>query len=558
MKKWKKKISLLLVFCVLFSLLPQFALAGAELESEQAIINTSAYPAPGAIVTYTGTVGVGGAPWQLYSDGTVMVGEGIIHWTGGNWSALPRSPWYEHRYSVDRIIFTGPIIGGPSLVGLFIHLSNVHTLEGLHYFDTSNVTNMFAVFWGATQITSLDLSAWNTSNVANMFAMFWGTTRITSLDLSTWSTNNVTDMSGMFSGMVSLRDLDVSGWETSNVTDMSGMFSNTLSLKNLDISDFDTSNVANMHDMFSNAGLESLDLSNWDIRNVTNMGNMFSRADSLRQIALGEQFIFRLSRAQGIWVPDESPPYDDARLTSPPQNDDYTGYWQNVGSGTINNPAGEFVFTSAELMANFDGSTMADTWVWQPRNPTPSSHPFTDVQGHWANDAIQYVYENNLMTGTTSTTFVPDGTLSRAMLATILWRLEGEPAVTFRSVFSDVPSNAPAWYRTAVIWANENGIVQGFDGHFNPYGEITREQFATMLYRYAQFTDGDVSVSETFNLDNFHDHTELSDWAEDAMYWANYHGLITGTTSTTLVPIGTTTRAQAATILARFMSTLGG
>jgi len=157
------------------------------------------------------------------------------------------------------------------------------------------------------------------------------------------------------------------------------------------------------------------------------------------------------------------------------------------------------------------------------------------------------------MTGTTRSTFAPNERLLRAQVAAILWRMAGEPAVEFQPVFDDVWVNTPIWYRDAVIWANENGVVQGHAGRFNPYGEITREQFAAMLHRYAEFTGGDVSVPESFHLDNFDDRTQVSEWATDYMRWAVYHGLISGTTERTLSPLGTATRAETAMILMRLI-----
>jgi len=180
--------------------------------------------------------------------------------------------------------------------------------------------------------------------------------------------------------------------------------------------------------------------------------------------------------------------------------------------------------------------------------------PFFDVsQQHWARQAIAHVWEQGLMTGTAQGTFAPEETLLRAQAATILWRMAGEPAVEFQPAFNDVPITAPAWYRNAVIWANENGVVQGYAGRFDPYGEITREQLVAVLHRYAQLIGGDVSVSESFCLDNFDDRTQLSEWATDYMRWAVYHGLITGTAERTLSPLGTATRAEAAMLLMRFI-----
>jgi len=154
------------------------------------------------------------------------------------------------------------------------------------------------------------------------------------------------------------------------------------------------------------------------------------------------------------------------------------------------------------------------------------------------------------MTGTSPTTFAPNATLTRAQLATILWRMENEPVVTFRPVFVDVP--AGQWFSSAIIWAYDNQIVMGNEGVFAPHANITREAFATMMHRYAVFAGEDVSVPAGFSLNNFADHASISGWATAEMRWAVYSGLITGSDNR-LSPQGNATRAQAATILMRFL-----
>ena len=175
--------------------------------------------------------------------------------------------------------------------------------------------------------------------------------------------------------------------------------------------------------------------------------------------------------------------------------------------------------------------------------------PFTDAKYHWAKDSIQYVYEKGLMMGTGSNSFTPDGTLNRAMLATILYRMAGSPKVTSWNVFSDVADNT--WYTDAVIWVNENGIVDGVgDGQFAPMENVTREQMAAMLYRYAK-TCG-MHVNQANDLHGYADANEIHAWAEAAMEWVNAEGLIVGRTAITMEPNDVATRAEAATILMRF------
>lgn len=176
--------------------------------------------------------------------------------------------------------------------------------------------------------------------------------------------------------------------------------------------------------------------------------------------------------------------------------------------------------------------------------------PFTDVApGAWYYDAVSYVYANGLMDGTSATTFAPDANMTRAMLVTILWRMEGEPVVNYLLPFTDVDDGA--WYAEAVRWAASEGIVTGVsETSFAPNAEITREQLAAILYRYT----GEPATAA--NLAGYADGASVSAYAVDAMSWCVEHGIITGTTATTLEPQGTATRAQAAAMLMRFAENL--
>jgi hypothetical protein len=178
-----------------------------------------------------------------------------------------------------------------------------------------------------------------------------------------------------------------------------------------------------------------------------------------------------------------------------------------------------------------------------------TENPYDDIDSSWAKEAILYVTEKGLMNGTGSS-FEPNGTLNRAMLATILYRLADSPEITGENPFTDV--KADSWYGSAVIWASETGIVTGNgDGTFSPLSSITREQIATMLYRYVTYKGEDTANSGS--LDAFEDAASVSSWAVEAMQWANANGLVTGRTDTTLVPGGNATRAECATILKRFI-----
>ena len=179
--------------------------------------------------------------------------------------------------------------------------------------------------------------------------------------------------------------------------------------------------------------------------------------------------------------------------------------------------------------------------------------PFTDVaENAWYADAATYVYEHGLMAGTSATTFAPDATTSRSMIATILWRMAGSPVVNYAMDYTDVAQGQ--WYSEAIRWAASEGIVGGYgNGLFGTNDPITREQFAAMLYRFAQEQGYDVSIGENTNILSYTDVADLSEYAISAMQWAVGAGIINGTgDGSTLSPQGQATRAQAAVMLMRF------
>ena len=178
--------------------------------------------------------------------------------------------------------------------------------------------------------------------------------------------------------------------------------------------------------------------------------------------------------------------------------------------------------------------------------------PFVDVPaGAWYEEGVRYVYTNGLMNGTSATTFSPNATTTRSMIATILWRLEGSPEAENAASFTDVA--ADTWYSEAVQWAASAGIVTGYgDNRFGPSDPITREQMATMLYRYAQYKDYDVSVGEDTNILSYTDFEELGEYAIPAMQWAAGAGIINGTSADTLSPRGSAVRSQVAVTLMRY------
>ena len=186
----------------------------------------------------------------------------------------------------------------------------------------------------------------------------------------------------------------------------------------------------------------------------------------------------------------------------------------------------------------------------------PVGEPFLDVnEGDWFYDAVAYAYENGLMDGVGGNRFAPNSETTRAQLVTILYRLEGQPAVSGDLPFTDV--EAGTWYTNAVGWAAQNGIVNGVgDDTFAPGNDLTREQLVTILYRYAESKGYDVSASA--DLAGYPDGEEIQAYAREAMAWAVAENIIRGMEDDTLKPAGNASRAQIATILMRFCEGVAG
>ena len=225
-----------------------------------------------------------------------------------------------------------------------------------------------------------------------------------------------------------------------------------------------------------------------------------------------------------------------------------------VGTVTVTDEDGEAV-TVAEgendneyTYTQPDGTvTIAVTFVWD--------NPFADVGDEWYTQAVQYVYQNNIMAGmdTTPETFAPEKSLSRAEAVQLFYNLEGQPDISDENLgypYGDVEVNE--WYTNAIYWARLTGVAVGDDeGNFRPNATISRQEFAQMLYNYAKYKKYDLTGSA--DLSGFSDAGSISSWAETAMKWANANGLINGHADTLLIdPTGDTSRAQAASIMRNF------
>ena len=181
-----------------------------------------------------------------------------------------------------------------------------------------------------------------------------------------------------------------------------------------------------------------------------------------------------------------------------------------------------------------------------------NAKPFEDVkESDWYNEFVIFASSHELFIGVDDTHFAPYRNMSRAMMVTVLWRLEDRPEADSVSSFTDMERNS--WYDAAVDWAAENGVVLGYsDEEFGPRDNVTREQMATLLYRYLKDLGFDVSATGDYSA--YADGGEVSAWASEAMHWAIGSGMLIGRSDTILAPRGTATRAEVATMFKRLVT----
>lgn len=176
--------------------------------------------------------------------------------------------------------------------------------------------------------------------------------------------------------------------------------------------------------------------------------------------------------------------------------------------------------------------------------------PYHDITGHWAQENIEFCSDLGLLSGTGSGKFSPDMTLTRAMIVSILWRMEGSPTANINTSFTDVPDDV--WFAPAVYWAAENGIVSGYgNGIFLPDSPVTREQLASIFYRYADHQGRDMATTIP---NGYSDWTQISAYAAEPFAWCISNGILRGKTESAVVPQGLATRAETATILRNYVT----
>lgn len=206
------------------------------------------------------------------------------------------------------------------------------------------------------------------------------------------------------------------------------------------------------------------------------------------------------------------------------------------------NPDGTYTFTQPDGKVTITVTFRCDGGELCP------GHHLTDVsKDAWYHAAVDYAVEHGIMEGVSETEFSPNTEVTRAQAVQILYNLEGQPTVDGDNEFTDVSG----WYETAVTWAAQTGVATGYgDGTFQPGDNITRQEFAQMLYNYAKYKGYDLTAEG--DLSQFPDSGSVADWAEAAMSWANGNELINGHDNGTIDAGGTAIRAQAASILMKF------
>lgn len=274
-----------------------------------------------------------------------------------------------------------------NMASMFAGQNNI-TYLGLLNWDVSNVTDMTYMFMNDYNLRSIALGRWNVSNVKRFNGMFLKDSSLGYTDLSNWDTSSANTFASMFSGTTSLGDLDLSNWKTSNVTDMSSMFEDSGS-QNIKLSNWNISKVTTMNSMFEGSKVTNLDVSNWDLSNVIDnslswagiiggLNNMFSGVKNLHTLDLSTwtmsstnavaQLMFENSDIQEfILGPNDhfiAPSSSEVALPELPKEGTLTGYWVNVGSGTVENPDASSRLSSDELMNLYSASNgPSDTWV---------------------------------------------------------------------------------------------------------------------------------------------------------------------------------------------------
>lgn len=284
----------------------------------------------------------GTSHWYINELGELHIGEGEFVNTTDN-----KSPWNEWANEIISIHFDGKVVAASIISSLFRGMPNLVTIENIQYLDTSNTTDMENVFLGDSSLKSLDLSSWNTSKVTTIYGIFRNASSLEAINVSNWDTSNFNQLAYAFCNLPNLKHLDLSQWRVTPVT-------STLSIL--------TGGYVSMFE--GDSSLEELDLSGFSTKNMnsfylgkTSFDNMFSGMKSLKVLTLGEAFVFNGQQPQ------------NAALPNIVVNDMYTGFWLNVGNGTIESPEASRRASTSSLVFNHRAggswAGIADTYVRQ-------------------------------------------------------------------------------------------------------------------------------------------------------------------------------------------------
>ena len=283
-----------------------------------------------------------------------------------------------------------------------------------------------------------------------------------------------------------------------------------------------------------------------NINPLTTTGNI-----NLGTIEANESF--KITSATNMKITDGINSQTPSMDNSTGDNDNSNDLDDSNNSSGSNNSNGSNSSSGSNNSGNSNNNNSNDNTDNEPEN-TETTIQFTDVnENDWYYDAVKYVHANGLMSGVSDTTFAPNANTTRGMIVTVLYRMENQPNVTIDNSFKDVKSTD--YYGNAIYWAKQNNIVSGYNSTtFAPNDNITREQIAAILYRYAAYKG--YSVDKTSDLSNFNDTSNISNYALTPIKWAVSSGLISGMGDSTISPLGNASRAQIATILMRFIENL--
>lgn len=451
----------------------------------------------------TGTFG--SSAWSL-QDGTLTIGPGDF----AN-NTTDKSPWKAYSASITKIKITGPVTFNAAAAGLFAGLGNLTQIDGLDKVDTSRTTNLNDLFYADSQLTDLTgVEHWDTSKVRTIDRTFFATALVGTLDLSHWDVGALTSGSMAFGRAGDFDDnyqrlfklLNLSGWNFQAPKVSLANFGFQLQAESIDTSNWqNTSHITSMESMFTLAGINNIDISSFDMRNLsTSYGGtwrMFNSAMLLKEIKLGPY-----SKLAGTG------------LRSISETNKYTGYWQNIGTGTASQPNGDQVLTTDQLVSIYDGTNTPaiDTFVWQPKAVAPVTVNYVDSA-----DPTHPIKAADTITGAIDDPFTitpPDidgytfqgtqddvpltGTISgTAQTITLNYAKQGQVTVNYQDEAGT--TIAPSTTMTGDLGTSYEIKPKTIDGYNYLSGNLTgtfnsSEQTVTLTYRQIP-TEGSITVN---------------------------------------------------------------